>query len=131
MKAVPMPGNIMRFPGGTASQLYHSGFTEYSYPVTPAQSAPNYYPNSTDCPYASYSSGSTAGFRNQNTNLFKGYGVKNKSGVGGEILLENEDFGTGTSSIWKNLYESFDPLRKRNIIYDFIEMVKAKEAEQR
>ena len=35
-----LPGNMMRFPGGTASRLYHSGFTNYgAFSVTPTQSS--------------------------------------------------------------------------------------------
>jgi hypothetical protein len=124
-----LPGNMMRFPGGTASQLYHSGFTNYPYTVTPAQSSP-YYPDITSCPYSSYASGTASSFRNQNNNKFKGYGVKNKNNVGGERLPNTPDFGSGTSSIWRKLYEDLDPPQKRNIIYDFIELIKAKEAQQ-
>ena len=125
-----LPGNMMRFPGGTASQLYHSGFTNYSYVVTPALSAP-YYPLATACPYASYSIGSTQ--LNSSNNKFKGYGVKSKTGIGGEKLPENKDLGNAPqypSSIWDYLHKEFDPHRKRNIIYDFIELIKEKEDRQ-
>ena len=126
-----LPGNMMRFPGGTASQLYHSGFTNYgAFSVTPTQSsATDFYPNATDCPYASYTAGNTQ--LNTGNNLFKGYGVRSKTGIYSESLTTDVDFASNnTSSIFDNLYNKFDPFRKRNIIYDFIELIKEKEERQ-
>ena len=109
-----MPGNVLRFPGGSTSQLYHSGINDYDKNAfCPATTNENYH-------------------LNENNNLFYGYGVKNQNRRFSNCLdceyihegyaaLSNEMFGSNV------LLKNNDSDHPRNILFDYIELIKEKE----